>query len=211
MNHGDKQLNLGGVYFRDKILGILAMVFPIVNSLVNAASDSGHRSPVSNGLLDDLNPMLCPMISVAILLPSLRLINKHIPNTRAHTKCRLGGMWNCCWPCPRLEVSKCTCRLKTWNQKIAIDWRIQIKAISRFLGSPQLMSKTMNLQVHIHDQLMLPSLMQSFVGESSIRFCPLCGPVCYHRLHAQTIKYDMHTPTRATAHIHIVLAVDLLC
>jgi hypothetical protein len=86
MNHGDKQLNLGGVYFRDKILGILAMVFPIVNSLVNAASDSSHRSPVSNGLLDDFNPMLRPMISVAILLPSLRLINKHIPNTHARTQ-----------------------------------------------------------------------------------------------------------------------------
>ena len=49
------------------------------------------------------------------------------------------------------------------------------------------------LQVHIHGQWMLPSLMRSFVGQSSIReLCPpafneltvdLLLPVCYNRIH----------------------------
>ena len=55
------------------------------------------------------------------------------------------------------------------------------------------------LQVHIHGQWMLPSLMRSFVGQSSIReLCPpafneltvdLLLPVCYNRIHIYIYVY----------------------
>ena len=55
------------------------------------------------------------------------------------------------------------------------------------------------LQVHIHGQWMLPSLMRSFVGQSRIReLCPpafheltvdLLLPVCFNRIHADIYIY----------------------
>ena len=54
------------------------------------------------------------------------------------------------------------------------------------------------LQVHVHGEWMLPSLMRSFVRQSSIReLCTLAFheltvdlllPVCYNRIHTHTLR-----------------------